>query len=109
MVAARWRIDHGEAPVDAAVREVSEETGYDIVIDRLLTVDSLHLTLGAHSEPVDHHAIRILYTGTVVGGELRHEIGGSSDTAAWVPLDAVDALDQVSLVGVGLAAWRAAA
>jgi hypothetical protein len=28
----------------------------------------------------------VIYTADVVGGELRHEVGGSTDTAAWVPL-----------------------
>lgn len=98
-------VDQGEHPLDAAVREVAEETGYEVVIDRLLTVDSLHLTVGHDGSPIDHHGIRIIYAGMIVGGELRHEIGGSSDTAAWIDLDALDGIERVTLVGIGLAAW----
>jgi ADP-ribose pyrophosphatase YjhB (NUDIX family) len=101
-------IDHGEDPRDAAVREVDEETGYEVVLDALLTVDSVHLTTGLDGRAIDHHGIRVVYAAHVTGGELRFEVGGSTDEAAWVDLAAVDGLRRVGLVDVGLAAWRAA-
>ncbi len=105
----RWTLpggglDHGEDPRDAAVREVAEETGYDVALDTLLTVDSIRLTRDLDGEPLDHHGIRIIYTGHVVGGELRDEVGGSTDRATWVELDRLGELDRVSLVDIGLAA-----
>ena len=94
-------IDHGEHPVDATVREVREETGYDVRVDELLLVDSVH---GVFDDaPIDHHAIRIVYRATVVGGELRYEVGGSTDMAGWFPLADVPTLDRVPLVDTALA------
>jgi ADP-ribose pyrophosphatase YjhB (NUDIX family) len=101
-------IDHGEDPRDAAVREVDEETGYDVALDALLTVDSVHLTTDLDGAAIDHHGIRVVYAAHVTGGELRFEVGGSTDEAAWVDLTVVDGLARVGLVDVGLAAWRAA-
>lgn len=73
-------IDFGEDPRDAVVREFQEETGLDIRVDDLLTIDSLHLQEDAH----DFHGIRILYRVSIIGGELRDEIDGSTDTCAWL-------------------------
>ena len=97
-------IDHGEDPADAAVREVREETGYTARLDRLLAVYSFQTVIRDSSEPVDHHGIQIVYAGTVIGGELVYEVGGSTDMAAWVPLAEVSGLARVGLVDVGLAA-----
>ena len=94
-------LDHGEHPRDAAVREVEEETGYTAELDALLTVDSIHLP-PTDRHPDDFHGIRIIYAGRVVGGDLRHEVGGSSDRAAWFPLAEVSELPRVSLVDVAL-------
>ncbi|WP_233899271.1 NUDIX domain-containing protein [Pseudonocardia dioxanivorans] len=110
---SRWTLpggglEHGEDPLDTAVREAAEETGLDVRVDDLLTVDSLHVVRDHTGAEIDHHAIRIIYSGTVVGGTLRDEVDGSSDAAAWVPVAAVSGLAQVSLVKIGLAAWRAA-
>ena len=55
-------------------------------------------------EPIDHHSIRIIYAATVTGGELRYEVGGSTDMAAWIPLARVPDLPRVDLVDTGLAA-----
>ncbi|THG34087.1 NUDIX domain-containing protein [Glaciibacter flavus] len=97
-------IDPGEHPADAAVREILEETGYVARLDRLLGIDTQVIpTARRHtqaSRPLQ--ALRIVYRASVVSGELRNEIGGSTDEARWVPLDEVSALPTVDLVRVGL-------
>jgi 8-oxo-dGTP diphosphatase len=105
----RWTLpggglDHGEDPRDGAVREVEEETGYRVELRRLLTVESFRALVDRPAGPIDHHVICIVYTAEVVGGELRDEVGGTTDTAAWVPLGDVPALVRGTLVDRGLAA-----
>jgi hypothetical protein len=39
------------------------------------------------------YAMRVVYRGTVLGGELRNEVGGSSDEARWFPLAEVPRLN----------------
>jgi 8-oxo-dGTP diphosphatase len=97
-------IDHGEPPEDAAVREVMEETGYRITLGPLIGVDSTRWDRGRDGRRTDMHALRILYTGEVTGGELRFEEGGSTDMAAWVPMAEVGARHRATLVDIGLAA-----
>ena len=103
-------LNHGEDPRHAAIREVEEETGYTVALDRLLTVDSVHFpdARWEPDEPVDLQGIRIVYAGHVTGGELRHEIGGSTDMAGWFDLAEMGTLPRVRLVELGLAAARAA-
>ncbi len=89
-----------ETAEQAVVREVREETGYEAEPRTLLGVDSLFL------DPADRivpgagplHALRVVYLARIVGGTLTHEVGGSSDEARWVPLDAVAELPTLSLV-----------
>ncbi|GHH87220.1 hypothetical protein GCM10018793_62240 [Streptomyces sulfonofaciens] len=108
----RWTLpgggmEHGEDPYDTVIREVDEETGYTVTPLALLGVDSLlrqyPRRLGGTA---DFHGLRIVYEGRITGGELRSETGGSTDLAAWHPLEEVTALDRVELVDVGLALWR---
>ena len=101
-------MEHGEDPYDTVGREVTEETGYRIEVTGLLGIDSHHVPilgrLGRRS--VDHHGVRIVYTGEITGGDLRHEVNGSTDFAAWHDLDAVPGLARIRLVDTALRLWR---
>ncbi|MGW0874871.1 NUDIX hydrolase [Streptomyces sp. NPDC002740] len=101
-------MEHGEDPLDTVVRELDEETGYRVEVTGLLGIDSAHHVFrrGALRRPVDHHGVRVVYEGRVVGGELRNEVNGSTDLAAWHDLDAVPALTRVRLVDIALKLWR---
>lgn len=117
MLLAHWRdgryaswtlpgggIEPGEAPEAAVVREVYEETGYDVALGELLGIDSYvipatrRLTPG-ETEPM--HALRIIYRAQITGGTLRNEVDGSTDEAGWFTPSEVDALQQVKLIGIG--------
>lgn len=100
-------MDHGEDPYDTVIREAEEETGYTVRPLALLGVDSVRRTYARRLGPAaDFQGLRIVYEVGVTGGELRHETDGSTDLAAWHPLDEVPALDRVGLVDVGLTLWR---
>ncbi|MFI8253049.1 NUDIX hydrolase [Streptomyces filamentosus] len=108
----RWTLpgggmEHGEEPVETVVREVEEETGYAVEPTALLGIDSIMrgwiARIGA---PGSFQGLGIVYEARVTGGALRHETGGSTDLAAWHPLDSVAGLTRVELVDVGLDLWR---
>ena len=87
------------------MREVLEETGYHVVLDELLGIDSLVVPAGGAPRSRRRRpamALRIVYRAHVVGGELRDEADGSTDTAAWFDLADVAALDRVELVDTAL-------
>lgn len=99
-------IDPGEDPKDAVVREVFEETGFEVEVDELLGIDSYVIDgsrrMDAASAGTPLHALRIVYRAHIVGGRLRNEVGGSTDRAEWFALDAVAGLTKVSLVNAAL-------
>jgi 8-oxo-dGTP diphosphatase len=91
-------LDFGEDPADGAVREVREETGYDVALGTLLGLRSEVLEPRATLSGHRLHVVQVVYRGTVTGGELQVELDGSTDLAAWVPLGDLDALPSVELV-----------
>jgi ADP-ribose pyrophosphatase YjhB (NUDIX family) len=97
-------LELGEDAPAAAVREVLEETGYIVELDELLGVDSLHIRpedrLNGSGRPM--HALRVIYRAHTVSGELVHELDGSTDEAAWIPLADVPCLKRVDLVDKAL-------
>jgi 8-oxo-dGTP pyrophosphatase MutT (NUDIX family) len=86
-------IDHGEDPRDAVRRETYEEAGLPLTDPVLLTVDSVRFTGAApDGRREDFHAVRVVYTGTVPDDVPPRvtEVDGSTDAAAWFPLDELD-------------------
>lgn len=100
-------MEHGEDPYETVRREVEEETGYRIEVTGLLGVDSSRRVFrDGIGRAVDHHAVRFVYEGRITGGELRNEVNGSTDLAAWQNLDAVPGLVRVGMVDIALRLWR---
>lgn len=95
--------EFGEHPRDAALRELTEETGLVGEIESLADVDSWagHFVDPRDRVPTDVHAVRIIYRVRVVGGELRDEVGGSSDRCAWIRGEELAALPLVDLARTG--------
>ena len=75
-------LEFGESPRRAVLRELEEETGFIGEIDRLVEVDDRVFTSRNGADRM--HAIRIVYEVTIVGGSLRDELDGSTDTCRWV-------------------------
>lgn len=105
----QWTLPGGglelhERAEEGVVREVREETGFDVEVDELLGVDSY--VFPAERRTLDNgrpmKAFRVIYRAHVVGGELTHEQDGTTDEAAWFGLDDVRGLDRVSVVDIAL-------
>jgi 8-oxo-dGTP diphosphatase len=109
-----WTVPGGgvhleETVAEAAVREVREETGYEIELVRMLGVDSFVLPAEeADDRGRPFKSVRVVFEGRVVAGELANEIDGTTDEACWFPVDEVAWLARVPLVDAALALLRAA-
>src|SRR5262245_19365558 len=99
------RVEQGEDPFDAVIREVAEETGGDAVVVRLLGVDSRVIPAAERRLPglPDHQNVGIFYQVRITGGELRPEPNGDTVESVWTPIPDVAALCRSSLVDIGLA------
>lgn len=97
-------VEDGETPEQAAVREVREETGYDIELVRLLGEDRFTVPAERRLDGAGRRllAVRLVYEARIVGGALTHEVGGTTDEAAWIPIAEVAGLERVVLVDVAL-------
>jgi 8-oxo-dGTP diphosphatase len=82
-------IEEREQPEQTAVREVFEESGLHVRLTGLIGVETGHVEPADRAVRTDRglRAVRILYAAQVTGGELTAELDGSSDQAAWFPLD----------------------
>jgi ADP-ribose pyrophosphatase YjhB (NUDIX family) len=77
------KVEHGEDPFDAVIREVAEETGCDAVVERLLGVDSRLIPATESRQGADHQNVGIFYAVQITGGELKPEPNGDTAESAW--------------------------
>ncbi|WP_395690560.1 NUDIX hydrolase [Nocardioides sp.] len=93
-------VDLLETSEEGAVREVREETGYDVVLGRLLGVDTFVVEPGRRLDGSGRWQknVRVVFEARVVGGELAAELDGTTDEARWIPLADVPGLSRIGLV-----------
>jgi len=78
-------IEEDETPEQACIREVKEETGFETVINSLLSID-------------DHD--KYIYVADIIGGEMGFDKNDASNDdlleVAWISLDDHEKFDQVT-------------
>lgn len=82
-------LNPGESPSDALMREIAEETGQDVRINRLIDLQSDHWVGRAPNGVLeDFHALRIIFTATCLNPTTPNviDIDGTTERAAWIPL-----------------------
>jgi 8-oxo-dGTP diphosphatase len=90
-------VEFGEHPDDAVLRELEEESGLRGRIDDVFGIFSKVYARSRAAGGADLHFVGFLYRVTPIGGEIRDEIDGSTDTCAWL---GPDELRTIRIVGV---------
>ncbi len=83
-------IQFGETPEQTLEREFAEETGLSIHSPRLRSA-SADTRRRPNGDRV--HTVRIIYEVSLAGGDLTHEVDGTSDQARWFFLHEIDTLN----------------
>lgn len=87
-------VERHETVEEAAVREVREETGYDVELTGLLGVNTIAFERGGR--PLRH--VQVVFSARIAGGVLTAEVDGTTDEARWIPRADVPGLRRVEQV-----------
>ncbi len=66
------KIEFGEDPVAAVIRETKEETGLDVEVEYLLP--HVYTNIWRNTEGTDYHVIILAYVCNVIGGSLNKDL-----------------------------------
>lgn len=103
-------MDPGEHPEDAALREVTEETGYTARLTGLIGANSHVIPRHRRTSGTDDlQILQFVYTGELVGGSMEVERDGSTDDVGWFHLDEVPRIPHSVLLDFALARFAAGA
>ena len=83
-------IDFGEAPEDTLIREFREETGLEVNNPQLIGVTS---DVRRRDNGDKIHTVRIIFSVELAGGDLHHEVHGTTDHAAWFDLSDLETMN----------------
>ena len=95
-------IQFGEHPDAAVIRELEEETGYVGEIEAVAGVFSHVYRQSRAAQGADLHFLGILYRVRIVGGGLRDEVDGTTDTARWFRWDELGDVRLVEIAHFGV-------
>ncbi len=107
----RWTLPGGGVEMDetieaGVVREVMEETGFEVELGELLSVETAVFSGHTRNNPANQHrplkVVRVLHRAHITGGDLRSEVDGTTDEARWIALDELEKLPHVAIVDSAL-------
>lgn len=87
-------LEFGERPEEAAVREAWEETGFEVALEGLASVENYVGLALQH--------LCFVYQARIVSGELTTEVDGSTAEVRWVTQTEAEALPLVELAADGV-------
>jgi 8-oxo-dGTP diphosphatase len=99
-------VEYEETLEAAVVREVREETGYVVDLDRLLATDSF--TDGDGSRPRPFKSVRVIYSAHIGRWQPRHDrTRRNHGSRCWIPLNAAVQEDpRAEIVDVAIQRWH---
>jgi ADP-ribose pyrophosphatase YjhB (NUDIX family) len=95
-------LEFGEHPDAAVIRELEEETGFHGQIDEIAGVFSHVYPRSRAAQGADLHFLGIVYHVRIVGGGLRDETDGSTDSARWFRRAELDDIRLVEIARFGI-------
>ncbi len=91
-------LEFGEDPADGARREILEETGLSVRLTGVIGIFSQVLGPDVTTRGDRLHNLQLVYRAAPEGGQLRDEIGNSTDHADWIAFGRLDGIGLVDLV-----------